>query len=413
MTAFIVATLQIYRWSKFDYGLKSDFLFSVSSFALGDFVGFIIMFPFFIMGYFFLVKRSKIEWSIITKCILFLIAILIFDTVLVIISPDMMYYAKSFAVIPLIWLAYKYDSFGALMAIVAFNLVIVASLIFNISHADILQDQIYIILISLTGMLIGASFSEQKLLYLQLENKVIERTAELQLANDKLEKISLTDPLTGLKNRRFLVNNLQNDIDLVLRKHKGSTLTNTNAALIDADLIFFLIDLDLFKQVNDEHGHTAGDLVLSQVKSILEQVFRETDYLVRWGGEEFLVIARFSERKNAPELAERLRHTVEQYNFDIGQGVSINKTCSIGFASYPFLTKRPDYLNWERVIDITDHCLYAAKKSGRNAWVGLSNINCAEENLFANVIKNTKSLIDSQQLLVQTSINKETKITWD
>jgi diguanylate cyclase (GGDEF)-like protein len=324
-----------------------------------------------------------------------------------------MYYAKSFAVIPLIWLAYKYDSFGALMAIVAFNLVIVASLIFNISHADILQDQIYIILISLTGMLIGASFSEQKLLYLQLENKVIERTAELQLANDKLEKISLTDPLTGLKNRRFLVNNLQNDIDLVLRKHKGSTLTNTNAALIDADLIFFLIDLDLFKQVNDEHGHTAGDLVLSQVKSILEQVFRETDYLVRWGGEEFLVIARFSERKNAPELAERLRHTVEQYNFDIGQGVSINKTCSIGFASYPFLTKRPDYLNWERVIDITDHCLYAAKKSGRNAWVGLSNINCAEENLFANVIKNTKSLIDSQQLLVQTSINKETKITWD
>ncbi len=224
--------------------------------------------------------------------------------------------------------------------------------------------------------------------------------------NRRFKKLSLTDQLTGLKNRRFLQNNLKRDVDLILRTNPKDKNKN------ESDLIFFLVDLDNFKHINDVHGHTAGDIALAQIKSILEKVFRKTDYLVRWGGEEFLVIFRFSNRKHAPELAERLRQSVETHDFDIGQGKVLNKTCSIGFACFPFLVNNPEYLVWEQVIDIADHCMYAAKNSSRNAWVGLKNIDCIEENLASNITEKTKELIDLKQLEVLTSITDKTLLKW-
>ncbi|MBU3003372.1 ligand-binding sensor domain-containing protein, partial [Paraglaciecola arctica] len=257
----------------------------------------------------------------------------------------------------------------------------------------------------------------RKLLFIEqvnesLESKVKERTLGLQKANEKLEKINTTDELTGLKNRRFITRNLQNDIDLILRKYRSSSSGNPTNKISESDLIFFLIDLDHFKQVNDVYGHSTGDAVLMQVKSILTQVFRETDYLVRWGGEEFLVVARFSDRKNAPELAERLRHTVEMHEFVIGDTNIIKKTCSIGFASFPFLMHDPKALDWERVLDIADHCLYAAKNSSRNSWIGLNDIACEEENLFATITQNTRGLINSNQLAVECSLPNSDEIKW-
>jgi len=259
----------------------------------------------------------------------------------------------------------------------------------------------------------------------QLENKVVERTLqlqskteELQKSNTMLEKVSLTDQLTGLKNRRFLLNNIENDIALVLRKYKSSHESKSKDKPESSDLIFFLIDLDHFKMVNDIHGHTAGDAVLIQIKVILEQVFRETDYLVRWGGEEFLVIARFTERSNAPELAERLRETVENYEFSIGKDGAgedniLKKTCSIGFACYPFSTQDTEALTWNQVIDVADHCMYAAKKSSRNAWVGLyAKTNEHDEGLFTEVIEKTQSLIQSDELKVLSSIAEIDQVIW-
>jgi diguanylate cyclase (GGDEF)-like protein len=247
----------------------------------------------------------------------------------------------------------------------------------------------------------------------QLEDKVKERTRKLEEAYTQLEEVSLTDQLTGLKNRRFLQNNIDGDIALVERKYQKSNKGESVDKQPESDLICFLIDLDHFKLVNDVHGHAAGDAVLIQIKFILEQVFRETDYLIRWGGEEFLVVARFTARDNAPELAERLRITVEEHDFDIGENKAINKTCSIGFACYPFSLQNTKALEWSQVIDIADHCLYAAKKSSRNAWVGLNTSeSCIDEELFTRTIKKTQTLIESKELQLLSSISDHDKVQW-
>lgn len=260
----------------------------------------------------------------------------------------------------------------------------------------------------------------EKRLNAQLESKVVGRTIELRLSNDnleiantQLEELSITDQLTGLRNRRFLQNNLKDDVAIILKMHAKANSNQIEKKLSESDLIFFLIDLDHFKHVNDIHGHTAGDEVLIQIKSILEKVFRKSDYLVRWGGEEFLVITRFSNRENAPELAERLRQSVETHDFDIGQGKTLKKTCSIGFACFPFLVNKPDCLVWEQVMGIADHCMYVAKKSSRNAWVGLNNIDCNEKNILLNITENTKELIDLKHLEVESSITDESLLQWD
>ena len=210
-----------------------------------------------------------------------------------------------------------------------------------------------------------------------LTKLVGERKAELEsltLAmreeSAALHESSLTDPLTGLRNRRFLSEHIDADISLALRRH-DSHLAYGAPLPADADLVFFLVDIDRFKQVNDRHGHAAGDAVISQMRSRLQAVFRDTDYLVRWGGEEFLVVARSTAREHAPELAERMRRSVAEHAFDIGKANPLRKTCSIGFACFPLAPKLPRALDWETTIRAADTALYAVKRAGRNGWLGL------------------------------------------
>ncbi|MFD2270578.1 GGDEF domain-containing protein [Undibacterium arcticum] len=93
----------------------------------------------------------------------------------------------------------------------------------------------------------------------------------------------------------------------------------------DADLIFILIDLDDFKSVNDTYGHAAGDQVLEQMRERLETVFRESDYLIRWGGEEFLVVARAANRADAEAVSERVRAVVADRVFELADGLRLAK----------------------------------------------------------------------------------------
>ncbi|MBH9552238.1 ligand-binding sensor domain-containing diguanylate cyclase [Inhella gelatinilytica] len=202
-----------------------------------------------------------------------------------------------------------------------------------------------------------------------LEQSVKERTEALEAATRALEEAAMSDPLTGLRNRRFLMERLDDDLRLVLRQHEEALRQGRAAA--DADLCFFMIDIDHFKQVNDQHGHAAGDSVLVQMRERLQEVFRESDYLVRWGGEEFLVVARASDRHSAAELAERARRAVAERPFELPQGRTLLRTCSIGFACYPLLPLHPRTTGWTVVVDLADAALYQAKRGGRNRWVGV------------------------------------------
>ncbi|HVR98236.1 MAG TPA: two-component regulator propeller domain-containing protein [Thermoanaerobaculia bacterium] len=198
----------------------------------------------------------------------------------------------------------------------------------------------------------------------KLEQLIRERTLELQEAYTRIEEASLTDPLTGLRNRRFLEQSIAADLALVDRRYQEGHPE-------EADLVFLLLDLDHFKSVNDTHGHAAGDAVLVQAAAVLRGVMRSSDHVVRWGGEEFLAVARFVDRRNAPELAEKIRAAFALHPFQLPDGTVLRRTCSLGFAAYPFAPSEPRAVGWEEVVDLADSGLYAAKRSGRNRWVGV------------------------------------------
>ena len=203
---------------------------------------------------------------------------------------------------------------------------------------------------------------------------VEERTEDLLKANLALEQAnlalkaqSLTDPLTGLQNRRFLSVVVEDDVASVARAYRdalpGETLPNQ-------DLVFFLVDLDHFKAVNDRYGHPVGDQVLVKVAAALRQAARESDAVIRWGGEEFLIMARNSSRFEAHLMAERITSIMAEQELRLETGEVVRWTCSVGFAPYPFQVLDPAWMGWEGLIEVVDASLYLAKRAGRNAWVG-------------------------------------------
>jgi diguanylate cyclase (GGDEF)-like protein len=246
-----------------------------------------------------------------------------------------------------------------------------------------------------------------------LEQRVEERTRELSEANQALEEQSLTDPLTGLHNRRRVLEQAPVDVALVDR-HYGDLERNPEGNKSDnVDLLFLMIDIDHFKQINDIHGHAAGDHVLEQVSDILLKTIRQTDTAVRWGGEEFLVLARSTDAEFAPTLAERIRRGIANHEFDLGDGHCVNVTCSIGFAQYPVFPGNVKKVHWEEVINLADHCLYAAKHTWRNAWIGVRRAKIPPPNkLPGRISRVLPKLIGAGHLEVHSSHPDPSGIHW-
>jgi len=206
---------------------------------------------------------------------------------------------------------------------------------------------------------------------LELAELVEVRTHALAEANETLRQLTVTDPLTGLKNRRFLDLTIHDDLAMVHRDYENLQRGRADRMPLNVDLIFLMVDLDHFKLVNDTYGHAAGDLMLQQVRDRLLEAVRDSDTVVRWGGEEFLVVARHTDRSQGNFIATRILELVRSRPFDLGNGIEIHKTCSLGFCAYPMAPKHPDALTWQRVVEVADRCLYAAKLSGRDGWVGI------------------------------------------
>ena len=246
-----------------------------------------------------------------------------------------------------------------------------------------------------------------------LEDMVARRTQELANANEQLKNQSLTDPLTGLKNRRFLGMCMPEDVAQINRVHHSASRENSRMA-VNIDMVFIMVDLDHFKDVNDHYGHAAGDLVLQEVAQILRRATRDSDTIVRWGGEEFLIVARNAAREEATILMERILTQVGAHAFVLEDGREIHCTCSLGFTFYPFLQGQPEILPWEKLLDLADHCLYAAKRGGRNAWVGLYPALDADPKLLAQRIPSgIGELIWRHQVVARTSLAADVVLEWD
>jgi diguanylate cyclase (GGDEF)-like protein len=207
----------------------------------------------------------------------------------------------------------------------------------------------------------------------ELENKEQSlrwHSLELQRKNLELQEISFTDVLTGVWNRRYMEEILTAEAGQVLRNYeraRGGDIRKMD----HRDLVFIMVDVDFFKRVNDEHGHPAGDRLLQLVAQRLSTVVRKSDVLVRWGGEEFLIMSRSTDPSGTPAFCSRVLEVISSEPFDLGHGISVNKTCSVGWAAFPWCRGAYDAICAEESIALADAALYRAKALGRNQGVGI------------------------------------------
>lgn len=185
----------------------------------------------------------------------------------------------------------------------------------------------------------------------------------------EMAEMALRDNLTQLRNRRALLEFMSLEAEQVLRSWR--TTADPAHPKTALSLGILMLDIDHFKTVNDTHGHLAGDAVLKQFAAILEETARKPDMVVRWGGEEFVVVARDTDRKPPSRLAERIRERVKQHAFVLPSGQTIPITCSVGYSVFPFAEKLPALLTWEQIVSVADTGMYFAKTHGRDRSVGI------------------------------------------
>jgi diguanylate cyclase (GGDEF)-like protein len=194
-----------------------------------------------------------------------------------------------------------------------------------------------------------------------LYRKVRHANAQLEVKNLELKQQSSRDPLTSLYNRRHFQEFMRTQVK-VEKRGAGAEAGDIVGAL-------FLLDVDHFKHVNDTYGHAAGDAVLTMISENLRVILRETDMIVRWGGEEFLAFLPAIPRNGVEEVARRLLAGISSQTIE-HQGSRISVNVSIGFAPFP-LSPGEHPLPWERAVNLVDMALYMAKGHGRNRAYGV------------------------------------------
>jgi diguanylate cyclase (GGDEF)-like protein len=186
---------------------------------------------------------------------------------------------------------------------------------------------------------------------LQTNKRLVKQSRELQVVNEKFKMLSITDELTGMYNRRHFQELIESDVEVSRRYGNNNSL--------------LLIDIDKFKNINDNYGHPCGDDVLIMVSKTMKDNLRKTDILCRIGGEEFAVLCRQADRDDAIDIAEKLRATVESTVVKCDDN-RIKCTISLGVCSFD---GEREFFNMETIYREADLAVYHAKKSGRNMVV--------------------------------------------
>ena len=186
----------------------------------------------------------------------------------------------------------------------------------------------------------------------RLEDRVLHRTHELHIANKELELLATTDSLTGLANRRCMMESIKREIERAERSKKSLALC--------------MIDVDHFKNINDTYGHPTGDRAIMAIAAVCSETIRKTDRAARFGGEEFVILMPETEFAEAGIVTERLRAAIEALKIIAENSEPFSMTISIGVAFFDHQTADD---NLSKLLNRADKALYRAKNAGRNQVV--------------------------------------------
>ncbi len=239
--------------------------------------------------------------------------------------------------------------------------------------------------------------------------ELADRNEELTRLNQRLKEASVTDELTGLRNRRFVDQYIEGEMRAVRRHHaeREQSLRSGEPERLSMQLCVLMIDLDGFKAINDRFGHHAGDLALVEVRERLQRCCRASDVVVRWGGDEFLVFGRVNSFRGAQVLAEEIRKVLAEQPYDVGEGQRGVLSGSIGVTVVPFTDNRAVFCTWEQAVATADHAAYLAKYNGRNAWVSIRGTDRFEPGDTAELTQSVQKLTDAGKLRIESSLSSQ------
>lgn len=250
------------------------------------------------------------------------------------------------------------------------------------------------------GDLIGSfnlgSFSEERFAehagtdFLQRLSTIVAICIENATNNERLKRVGLTDPLTRINNRRFFDQRLNEEI-------ARSTRANEPISCL-------FIDIDHFKQINDENGHQQGDFVLREVARLIREQLRNCDVIARYGGEEFSILLTNTPEQIAWDVAERIRECIELHHFELPeQDKTLRVSVSIGISTLSGLQGLEDTVKLgHMLVENSDHALYDAKSDGRNCvkcFIGENAAAPVDEDIATEEIPSSASLINSKPTL--------------
>jgi len=200
--------------------------------------------------------------------------------------------------------------------------------------------------------LVVGSFVATLLAFLAIVHRLVfTLQKKLEAAEARIRKMAVTDELTNLKNRRFVLARLSEELERARRYQRA--------------LSCLILDVDHFKRVNDAYGHDAGDAVLKAVSVAVQGRCRDADTVGRYGGEEFMAVLPETDGKRARHVAERIRQTIEELRVTTSTGEEITVTASLGVADLS-PNGEVDGVDAGALIKRADDALYRAKEAGRN-----------------------------------------------
>ena len=241
----------------------------------------------------------------------------------------------------------------------------------------------------------------------KLEQEVQNRTKALTNANLRLEKQVVVDRTTGLANKRLLQYTVSHDAAASSRSYEAKNNYSETDTPEKNDIVFYIVECNHIEELVQKYGLSVANQIIGEISDLLLTLTRDSDYLIRWKNNQFIIISRHLSRFTANILAERIKQTLTHTEFNPQEKLWLKIDCAIGFACYPFNTNKPYHYSWQNTIDYAEFALETAKLSGQGNWVGLLSTN-----QLGYSTSDIRQFALQKQITIETSLNFSSQIQW-